>query len=307
MTYTVTLAPQFPGTVTTGTVVLTAYTSTGPGVPPVLTTLCTINLTSASNNTGSCTFTPSAAVGFLPTGVDKFTATYSGDANFASGTTGSTTAYVNRSTVTTAVTVNPQNPVYGQYPSFAITVTPAISGTTPSGTVQILSSQTGLTPLCTYTLSTVLTYGSVVGSCTSTQLLVAQNNVTFTAVYSGDTNFVNGTGSTLTNVQKANTTTTVTPTTTNPTYGQSQSFARHGRPTGRRRRPDRDGDHHHVRRPPAPVHRHPVRRRRDLYHHAAGADRFRHRLPGQLLRGHQLPGLDRAQLGQHRGPDRRPG
>ncbi len=130
MTYTVTLAPQFAGTVTTGTVALTAQTSTGPGQPLVTTTLCTVTLTASSDNTGSCTFTPSAALGFLPTGADKFTATYSGDANFASGTTGTTTAFVNRSSATTSVTVNPQNPVYGQLPSFAITVTPAVAGTT---------------------------------------------------------------------------------------------------------------------------------------------------------------------------------
>jgi hypothetical protein len=225
MTYTVTLAPQFAGTTTTGTVALTASTQAGPGAPLVRSTLCTITLVSSSNNSGSCTFTPSVATGFLPTGADKFTATYSGDADFAAGTTGTTTAFVNRSSAVTAVTVNPQNPVYGQLPSFAITVTPAISGTTPTGTVQILSSQTGLTPLCTYTLSALLTYGSVVGSCAAAQLLVAQNNVTFTANYSGDTNFTTGTGSTLTNIQKAGTTTTVTPTTVNPTYGQPQTFA----------------------------------------------------------------------------------
>ncbi len=49
--------------------------------------------------------------------------------------------------------------------------------------------------------------------------------MTFTANYSGDTNFTSGTGTTLTNIQKAGTTTTVTPTTPNPTYGQPQSFA----------------------------------------------------------------------------------
>ena len=224
MTYTVTLAPQFAGTVTTGTIAITGYTATSLGATPVLTTLCTVTLVTSSNNTGSCTYNPTPTTGFLPTGADKFTATYSGDANFASGTTGSTTAFVNRSTVTTSITVNPQNPVYGQLPSFAVTLTPAIAGTTPTGTVQVLSSQTGLTPLCTYTVSTALVFGSSLGSCAATQLLVAQNNVTFTAVYSGDANFSTSSGTTLTNIQKAGTTTTVTPNASSSPYGQSQTF-----------------------------------------------------------------------------------
>ena len=60
--------------------------------------------------------------------------------------------------------VQPEIPVYGQLPTFAITLTPASSGTGPTGTVQILSSQTGLTPLCTLHPSAVLTlaaWGSV--------------------------------------------------------------------------------------------------------------------------------------------------
>ena len=224
MTYTVTLAPQFAGTVTTGTVALTGYTATSLGATPVLTTLCTVTLVTSSNNTGSCTYSPNPTTGFLPTGADKFTATYSGDANFAAGTTGSTTAFVNRSTVTASITVNPQNPVYGQLPSFAVTLTPAVAGTTPTGTVDILSSQTGLTPLCSYTVSVVLVYGSSVGNCAATKLLVAQNNVTFTAVYSGDANFTPTTGTTLTNIQKAGTTTTVVPNASSSPYGQSQTF-----------------------------------------------------------------------------------
>ena len=217
ITYTVTLAPQFPGTVATGTITLTSP-QTGS------LTLCTITLTTSSDNTGSCTFTPTSTTGFLPTGADQFLASYSGDVNFASGTTGSATAFISKSTVTTAVTVNPQNPVYGQFPSFAVTVTPATAGTTPTGTITILSSQTGLTPLCSYSLSTTLVLGSEVGSCTASQLLVAQNNVTFTAVYSGDPNFRTTTGTTITNVQRATTVTTITPTPTNPAYGQSQTF-----------------------------------------------------------------------------------
>ena len=224
MTYTVTLAPQFPGTVTTGTVALTGFTATSLGATPVLTTLCTVTLVTSSDNTGSCTYNPNPTTGFLLTGADKFTATYSGDANFAPGTTGSTTAFVNRSTVTTSITVNPQNPVYGQLPSFAVTLTPAIAGTTPTGTVQVLSSQTGLTPLCTFTVSTALVFGSSLGTCSASQLLVAQNNVTFTAVYSGDANFSTSSGTTLTNVQKAGTTTTVTPNASSSPYGQSQTF-----------------------------------------------------------------------------------
>ena len=225
MSYTVTMAPQFPGTMTTGTIAVTGYTATALTATAQLTTLCTVTVVPSSNNTGTCTYAPNATTGFLPTGADKFTATYSGDTNFAAGTTGSTTAFVNRSTVTAAITVNPQNPVYGQLPSFAITLTPAIAGTTPTGTVSVLSSQTGLTPLCNYTVSTVLLYGSALGNCAAARLLAAQNNVTFTAVYSGDANFSAATGTTLTNVQKAGTTTTVAPTASSAPYGQSQTFA----------------------------------------------------------------------------------
>ena len=214
VTYTVTLTPQFAGTYATGTI---AITSAETGAL----TLCTINLTTSSLNTGSCTFTPTLSTGFIPGGSVQFTATYSGDANFATGTTGQTNAYITKSTPGVAVTVNPQNPVYGQYPTFGITLTPTTSGTVPTGTVAVTSSQTGLTTLCTATFS-----GSgLTGTCTDTTLLTAQNNVTFTATYSGDGNFNTATGTTLTNVQQASTVTTVTPSPTSPAYGQTQTFS----------------------------------------------------------------------------------
>ena len=213
VTFAVTLSPEFAGTFATGSI---AITSAETGAQ----TLCTITLVTSSANTGTCTFTPTPSTGFIGAGAAQFTATYSGDANFATGTTGQTTAFVNKSTATVGVTVNPQNPVYGQYPSFGLTVTPATPGTVPTGTVTVTSSQTGLIPLCTYSLA-----GGLTGSCTDSRLLTAQNNVTFTATYTGDANFGAVSGSTLTNVQKAATMTTVTPTPASPVYGQVQTFS----------------------------------------------------------------------------------
>ena len=213
LTFTVAVTPQIPGSVATGPVTITSSTA-GLG------TLCTVTLTSTSNNTGSCTFTSSpTAPNYVPAGAVQFKATYGGDADFAGGEVGQTNSYVRRATPTVALTINPQNPVYGQYPTFGITVTPPVAGTVPTGTVTVTSNDAAGPGqvLCTYTV------GTTPNSCTDTLLLAAQNNVTFTATYSGDGNFTMSTGTVQANVQQATTTTSVTA--TSAAYGQPVTFS----------------------------------------------------------------------------------
>ena len=264
LTFTVAVTPQIPGSVATGPVTITSSTA-GLG------TLCTVTLTSTSNNTGSCTFTSSpTAPNYVPAGAVQFKATYGGDADFAGGEVGQTNSYVRRATPTVALTINPQNPVYGQYPTFGITVTPPVAGTVPTGTVTVTSNDAAGPGqvLCTYTV------GTTPNSCTDTLLLAAQNNVTFTATYSGDGNFTMSTGTVQANVQQATTTTSVTA--TSAAYGQPVTFSSRG-PPDPRRHPDRDGGTH---RAPvstgAPSHHPRHGRARDLRfrqrHHSAGGN-----------------------------------
>ena len=218
MTFSVTLSPEILTTYATGPVTVSGV------IGGVTTTLCTFILVTTSDNTGTCTFTPSAsAQNYLAAGPEKLTATFSGNSYFSGPAIGNLSTYVSKAKSSTSIVINPQNPIYGQLPTFTVTVTPTTAGTVPTGTVKVTGPGTVGT-LCTVTLSS----GS--GSCASTVVVPGQKNATFSATYSGDTNFLAasktgnaGPGAVVANVQQAATTTAVTVTSTK-TYGTTETF-----------------------------------------------------------------------------------
>ena len=203
ITFSVTLSPQIAATIATGTVSI-YY----PKAPPdeSLPALCTITLTASSGNQGSCTYTPTSLAGAIPAGAAQFAAVYGGDSDFAAGASAQLNVFITPSPATVGISVSPPSPIYGQYPFFALSVTPPVPLTVPSGTVSVTSSETGSTVLCTWTL------GTSPAGCTSSVLLPAANNVVFTATYSGDSNFQKVpalTGAATVNVLQATSTTSV--------------------------------------------------------------------------------------------------
>ncbi|HVX22894.1 MAG TPA: Ig-like domain-containing protein, partial [Acidimicrobiales bacterium] len=221
MTFVVTLDPEIPSTHATGPVTISAP------ITGVTTPLCVMVLSDGSDNIGSCTFTPNSALhDYIAAGSVKLTATYTGDDYFQGPAIGNQSTYVAKSKSTTAVIVNPQNPVYGQLPTFTVTVTPNTAGTVPTGKVKITGpGPTGATTtLCTVTLS------GGTGSCTSAVVTGGQKNAVFTAAYAGDANFLaanktgNASSGTVTaNIQQAATTTAVTVTSTKA-FGATETF-----------------------------------------------------------------------------------
>ncbi len=159
---------------------------------------CTITL---SGGSGSCTVT------FNSAGTKTLTATYSGDAAYASSSdTESHT--VNKGSTTTTITADTPDPsVVGA--SVTVSVTVSGAGATPTGLVLITGADT----------SCIITLSGGSGSCSV--IFNTNGNKTLYATYSGDTNY-NGSGDTESHVVKYASTTTITGHVPNPsTPGQS--------------------------------------------------------------------------------------
>ena len=156
-----------------------------------------------AGGTGSCSITEATPGPF------SFTATYSGDSNFAaSGTAGAFEVTVGGESSTTTISSTTAGPVVGQ----PITVNFGVTGSgSPTGTVTVSD---GGSQTCSGTLV------SGVGSCQITETTAGA--FSFTATYGGDTNFassVTSIGSAVTVVQD-DTTTSITSTTPGPVVGQ---------------------------------------------------------------------------------------
>ena len=164
--------------------------------------LGTSNLTN-----GVATFTATT----LATGSNSITAQYLGDSNFTGGTSPTVTVTLAATpTSTTTVTYTPSSPVYGNSVTLTATVASTTTGT-PTGTVQFFN---GTTSLGTATLS------SGTATLAPTVLPTGANSVT--AVYSGDSNFTASTSPVVTvTVAQISTSTVLTYTPSNPSYGQS--------------------------------------------------------------------------------------
>jgi len=123
---------------------------------------------------GIATFTTA----MLPSGVDRLTATYSGDTNFAVST-GTATETVNGSQTVTTLAIAPNPALVGQTVTLAATVTGVSFPQTPAGSVTFYAGTTALAqvPLSS---SGVATYSSSA---------FAFGSYAITAVYSGDPAF----------------------------------------------------------------------------------------------------------------------
>jgi hypothetical protein len=158
-----------------------------------------------SDGTVGCTATlpaTSCSLTFTSAGVKAFNAMYIGDSNYQSSSSANVSHTVNKANTTTTITSDAPDPsVVGQVVTVNFTVTSA--GGTPTGNVTVSDG-------------TVNCIGTVAaGSCNLTFTSVGAK--TLMAAYAGDVNF-NGSplASESHTVNKANTTTTITSNTPNP-------------------------------------------------------------------------------------------
>jgi titin len=166
----VTVAPNYPGPVPTGSVTVKKST----------TTLCVVKLSAAK---GSCTLTGSA----LPTGAYGVYATYSRNADFVGSTAPKETLTVARATTTTTLTLSTAKVTLGheQAARFSVTVGDSFAaGPKPAGTVTIKKSTT---TLCVIKLS------AGKGSCTMAGSKLQPRSYSVYATYGRTSDFVGST------------------------------------------------------------------------------------------------------------------
>ena len=179
-------------------------TPTGTATVSDGTQTCLVTL---ADGAGSCQITETTADSF------SFTATYSGDTNFASSATSAgSSVRVGEGATTTGVTSPTTNPVVGQPITLDVTVGANSPGSgTPTGGVTVSDGGTQSCPV-------TLVDGT--GSCQITE--TAAGPYGFTATYTTDGNFLGSFNSTPLGVSVGAdaTTTGVTSPTTNPVVGQ---------------------------------------------------------------------------------------
>jgi Tfp pilus assembly protein PilV len=185
---------------------------------------------SSSAATGTVTFedgSTAIGTGTLSGGVATYTtgaltvathtikAVYAGDSNYKTSTSTAVSQKVQKASTTTTLTSSTNPSVYGQAVTFTATVVATSPGAgTPTGTVTF---KNGSTTLGTGTLSG--------GVATYTTGALAIGTLSITAVYGGDTNFTTSTSSALSQVvNKASTTTTLTPSANPSVWGQPVMF-----------------------------------------------------------------------------------
>jgi hypothetical protein len=180
-----------------------AVSAPGTGTP-------TGNVT-VSDGTDSCTGTVAAgscSITLTTSGARALVATYAGDSNFNGSTSASVSHTVSAPTTTTTITNDTPDPsVVGQAVTVSYSVT--ASGGTPTGNVTVSDG----TNSCTGTVAA--------GSCSLT--FTSAGAKTLTATYAGDSNFSGSTSASVSHqVDKADTTTTITSDTPDPsTVGQA--------------------------------------------------------------------------------------
>jgi autotransporter-associated beta strand protein len=196
LTLTATVSANSPGAATpTGTVTFEDGTTTlGTG---------TLNVS------GQATFNTSA----LLIGSNSLTAVYAGDTDFTTSTSSAVSQTVNQDGTTTSLTPSVNPSVFGESVTFTATVSSNTPGAgTPTGTVTFYD---GLVDLGTTTLN-----GSAVATNSLSTLGVATHSVT--AVYSGDSDFINSTSAATSQiVNQDSTSTTLVPSIDPSLFGQS--------------------------------------------------------------------------------------
>jgi hypothetical protein len=201
---TTSITSDTPEPSTVGQLVAVAYDVTvnapGSGTP-------TGNVT-VSDGTQSCTGTVAAgscSITFTTAGAKSLTATYVGDGNFNGSTSASESHTVSKANTATTITADTPDPsVVGQPVPVAYNVTVNSPGTgTPTGNVTVSDG----TVSCTGTVAA--------GTCNLT--FTSAGAKTLTATYVGDANFNGSTSASESHtVNKANTTTTITADTPDP-------------------------------------------------------------------------------------------
>jgi hypothetical protein len=159
---------------------------TGPGEPTPTGTVtvtegpqtCTLDLSGVYGMaTGSCTITETSA------GTYNLTATYNGDPNFDSSTTGTFITSIAKASSTTTLALSTTTVTYGHEKTeqMSVNLAPEYPGVTPTGSVTIKASTT---VLCTITL----TAGQ--GTCNLGARTLTPGTHQLVAVYKGDPNFL---------------------------------------------------------------------------------------------------------------------
>jgi RHS repeat-associated protein len=192
-----------------------AAVSPGAGQPTGTVTFKDGSTTLGTGNVsgGQATFTTTT----LAVGAHAIGAAYGGDSNFKSSTASSLTQTINAIATTTLLTVSPASAGLGQ----TITLTATVSGVSqgpanPTGTVTFLD---GSTSLGTGTLNAAAQAAMSIAS-------LAPGNHPLSAVYGGDSGYSGSTASAVNaSVAKGITTTTLTTSLANSTYGQAVTFS----------------------------------------------------------------------------------
>ena len=143
----------------------------------------TVQFMSGSSLIGSATLDATGSASFattFPAGNQALTAVYSGDTNYAGGSSPTTNTITGStaSAITLSVSPNPATP--GALVTFTSTVGPTVNGVAPSGTVQYLAAGQAL---CTATLA------NGTASCSFLLSGPSAGNINVTASYSGDPTF----------------------------------------------------------------------------------------------------------------------
>jgi hypothetical protein len=204
VTYTATVAASAPGSGTpTGAVTFTGDAGT----------LCkSVTVNAASPDVANCTVT------YTSPGADSVSASYAGDGNYLSSTSGTTSETIAMAQTTTAVSSAPTSPVVGQSVTYTATVAPVSPGAgTPTGTVTFTGSAG---TLC----ATALNQAALdQATCTTTYTSAQHDSVT--AAYGGDTNFASSQSATLTeSITAATTSTSLSVDNSTPVVGQNVTF-----------------------------------------------------------------------------------
>jgi hypothetical protein len=190
VTLTASVAVNRPSIAPTGTVTFVLAGNT----PPATTCTGPISLTTNAGPpityTAVCTFELAGPGGISPIGVPiTYTATYSGDANTASST-GSNSLTSIRAAATTTLAATPNPATVGQTVTLTAKVSAAAAGILPTGTFSFTFS--GTAPSST-TCGTPAAINAATGVATCS--FVFAGPATYTATYSGDNNFLTGSGS----------------------------------------------------------------------------------------------------------------
>ena len=207
-----------------------AITFTATVQPPAGTTATgTVTFLDGSTSLGSATLAANSAqftVPSLTVGTHSIAATYAGNANLLSSSSGALTQTVNGEATTTVATSSTNPSSFGQSITLSATIQPALGGNA-TGTVTFMD---GTSTLGTSSVSSNIAQVSV------STLGVGAHSIT--AKYSGDANYLSSTSSAFTQTVNQGAATTSVSSSLNPSaFGQSVTFrasvqTTSGTPTG---------------------------------------------------------------------------